>query len=74
MNPPQLTVITGPPMEVGIKFWGIPGGQYQIQRSPDMTEGSWQNIATDTAGPTGAVEFTDEEPPQLNGFYRLRKP
>jgi hypothetical protein len=39
-----------------------------------MTEGSWQTIATVTAGPTGAVEFTDEDPPQPNGFYRLRKP
>jgi hypothetical protein len=71
VNVPQLTILPGG--HVGIAFQGIPGRQYQIQRSPDMTEGSWQTITTVTAGPTGAVEFTDDDPPEPNGFYRLRK-
>jgi hypothetical protein len=26
------------------------------------------------AGPTGAVTYTDEDPPEGSAFYRLRKP
>jgi len=72
LNTPQLTMLPGG--HVGIAFQGIPGRQYQIQCSQDMTEGSWQTIATITAATNGAVTFTDESPPQPNGFYRLRKP
>ena len=56
-----------------VPYLGIPGRQYQIQRSPDMAEGSWQTIAIITAAANGAVTFTDESPPQPNGFYRLRR-
>jgi hypothetical protein len=71
VNVPQLTILPGG--HDGIAFQGIPGRQYQIQRSPDMTEGSWQTIATITAAANGAVTFTDEDPPEPSGFYRLRK-
>jgi hypothetical protein len=72
LNTPQLTILPGG--HVGIALQGIPGRQYQIQRSPDLTPGSWTTIATVTAASNGAVEFTDEDPPDPSGFYRLRKP
>jgi hypothetical protein len=72
VNPPQLTVLTGG--DIGISFQGIPGRSYQIQRSPDMTDGSWQTIATVTAASNGAVTFTDDDPPPGAGYYRMRIP
>jgi hypothetical protein len=72
VNPPQLTVLTGG--DIGISFQGIPGRSYQIQRSPDMTDGSWQTIATVTAASNGAVTFTDNDPPPGSGYYRMRIP
>jgi hypothetical protein len=72
VNPPQLTVLTGG--DIGISFQGIPGRSYQIQRSPDMTDGSWQTIATVTAANNGAVTFTDNDPPPGAGYYRMRIP
>lgn len=73
MNPPQLDITTIPKLHVGIRFQGIPGRQYEIQRSPDMLEGSWQTIATAIAQTDGLVSHTDEEPLPQNGFYRLRR-
>jgi hypothetical protein len=69
-NPPILTMLPGG--HVGIRFQGIPGRSYQIQRSTDMVV--WQTIATVTAGPTGEVSFTDESPPQPSAFYQLALP
>jgi len=69
LNTPQLTMLPGG--HVGIAFQGIPGRQYQIQRSTNLS--TWTTIATVTAASNGAVEFTDEDPPDPSGFYRLRK-
>jgi len=69
LNTPQLTMLPGG--HVGIAFQGIPGRQYQIQRSTNLS--TWTTIATVTAAGNGAVEFTDEDPPDPSGFYRLRK-
>jgi uncharacterized delta-60 repeat protein len=69
LNTPQLTILPGG--HVGIAFQGIPGRQYQIQRSSDLS--NWTTIATVTAASNGAVEFTDEDPPEGSGFYRLRR-
>jgi hypothetical protein len=57
---------------VGIAFQRIPGRFYQIQRSTNLSD--WTTIATLTVAENGAVEFTDEDPPEASGFYRLRKP
>lgn len=69
-NPPQLTVLPGG--DVGITFQGIPGRDYQIQRSTDLT--TWSTIATVSTTVDGVAGFTDGDPPQPNGFYRLRMP
>ncbi len=55
-----------------VDFRGIPGRSYEVQRSTDLT--NWTVLATIVAGPTGAVSYTDESPPEGNGFYRLRRP
>ena len=66
-NPPQLTPMPGGAMNV--RFHGIPGRSYRLERSTDMA--TWQTIATIAAGPAGTIEFTDPAPPRPNAFYRL---
>lgn len=69
-NTPQLTMLPGG--DVGISFQGIPGRTYQIQRSTNLTD--WTPLTTVTAAGNGAVDFTDEDPPEGSAFYRLRRP
>jgi alpha-tubulin suppressor-like RCC1 family protein len=69
-NPPVLTPMSDG--RIGLKFQGIPGRSYQIQRSTDLTV--WVSLANVTAGPTGAIVHVDEQPPQPDAFYRLAIP
>jgi len=69
-NPPQLTLM--PNGDRKIVFQVIPGRTYEVQRSADLE--TWTTITSPTAGPTGMVEFIDEDPPALEAFYRLRNP
>jgi hypothetical protein len=69
-NPPKITPLSGGRME--LKFQGIPGRIYQIQRSTDMS--TWATLSTVAANQFGALTFTDEAPPQPGAFYRLALP
>jgi hypothetical protein len=70
VNPPVITLLDGG--HIGLKFQGIPGRNYQIQRSTDMS--AWTTLVTVTANATGTMTFTDENPPQSSAFYRLALP
>jgi len=50
LNTPQLTILPGG--HVGIAFQGIPGRQYQIQCSTNLS--TWTTTATVTAASDGA--------------------
>src|SRR4029079_2320619 len=52
-----------------IRFAGIPGDSYQIQRATSVT-GPWTTLATLTAPLHGIIEFEDTNPPQPSAFYR----
>ncbi|MEI6604533.1 MAG: cadherin-like beta sandwich domain-containing protein [Verrucomicrobiota bacterium] len=69
-NPPQITVLDGG--QIRLKFHGIAGRSYQIQRSTDLA--TWATIATASADSIGAMSFTDTTPPQPNAYYRLALP
>jgi alpha-tubulin suppressor-like RCC1 family protein len=69
-NPPKLTLLTDGGME--IRFHGIPGRSYQIQRSTDLS--SWSTITTVTANSTGGMVFIDAGPPKPSAYYRLALP
>ena len=69
-NPPRLTMLSEGGME--IRFQGIPGRSYQIQRSTDLS--TWSTIATVAANSTGGMVFIDDAPPQPTAFYRLALP
>jgi len=54
---------------VSVRFAGIPGHAYDIQRATSVS-GPWQIIATTNAPPMGVWTFTDNSPPQPSAFYR----
>ena len=58
-------------------FWGIPGMQYTIQKSADLT--AWTDLtpavtANDTSTqPYGRISYTDTGTPSgVAGYYRLK--
>lgn len=61
-----LTVQNG---QVTVRFAGVPGYRYQIQRSVDLT--SWVTLATTNAPTGGLFQFLDSNPPQPSAYYRL---
>lgn len=68
-NPPVLTMADD---SVAIRFQGIPGEEYVIQRSVDLV--FWQTIHTKVADGTGTLEHVDLDPPSPTAFYRLNQP
>ena len=53
-----------------MQFAGIPGYQYAIERSPDLT--NWETIHSLTAPSAGLFQFTDPAAPGGSMYYRLR--
>ena len=56
-----------------IRFAGIPGELYGIQRAPSVT-GPWTTITTRFAPLHGIIEYEDINPPPGSGFYRTVAP
>jgi hypothetical protein len=52
-----------------IRFTGLPGVSYDIQRAPALT-GPWTTIATIVAPQSGGVEYHEVNPPPGQSFYR----
>ncbi|WP_193213055.1 DUF5060 domain-containing protein [Luteolibacter marinus] len=69
LNPPQLVAEGG---TMVVSFHAIPGFQYSIQRSVDLS--LWETIYTGTADSTGRLEFVDANPPEPQAYYRLDTP
>ena len=61
------------PTGVRLRFTGVPGRSYTIERAPAVT-GPWSTLATPTAPPGGLIEYVDTNPPAGAAFYRLRSP
>lgn len=55
-----------------VRFQGVPGEVYSIQRSADML--TWSTLYTSTTTAVGSLEFTDSSPPTPIGFYRVIAP
>src|SRR5262249_50305285 len=74
-NDPSLNRIGGLTVSqagVTIRFAGIPGYSYGIERSTNLV--NWINIGTFTVPDNGIETFTDTNPPSNNGFYRTSTP
>lgn len=58
---------------VKIRFAGIPGFSYTVERASVVT-GPWSVKQTTTAPANGVWEFSDSSPLETTGFYRLTHP
>jgi hypothetical protein len=72
---PELSIGRTPDGSGGyfIRCAGHAGYTYQLQRTPNVT-GPWSAIATNSAPPSGLVEFHDLFPLTGQGFYRVLAP
>jgi len=62
------------PTGVRLRFTGVSGRSYNIERAPAVT-GPWSTINTQTALASGLVEYLDTITPHSgSGFYRIFKP
>jgi len=61
------------PAGIRIRFTGVPGRSYNIERAIAVT-GPWSTIATPTAPIQGVIEHTDTNPPMSGAFYRTSAP
>jgi uncharacterized repeat protein (TIGR01451 family) len=64
------SILNAGPNSVSVRFAGIPGYAYDIQRSTNLQSGVWLNIALTNAPPGGVWIFTDSNPPQPTAYYR----
>jgi len=71
--PPKLTLVPDGSGGYFIRFNGIPGSTYRLQRAPSVT-GPWTTSAPQTAPASGFVEFWDLFPPPGQAFYRSVQP
>ena len=58
------------PTGIRLRFTGVPGRSYNIERAPAVT-GPWSTINTQTAPASGLFEYLDTLPHPGSGFYRL---
>jgi hypothetical protein len=69
--PPVLIDLV--PTGIRLRFTGIPGRSYNIERAPAIT-GPWSTLATPTAPESGLLEYLDAPPPPGSAFYRTVQP
>ena len=72
---PALISITVVGSDVQLKFSGIPGNQYYIQRSASLTAPiTWNTLSTVTANASGFILYTDPNPPSPSYWRTLNAP
>jgi hypothetical protein len=73
VNPPVLAIQGDGDGGYFIRFSGVPGSAYRLERAPGLT-GPWEESAPQTAPASGFLEFWDLFPPLSQGFYRSVQP
>jgi uncharacterized delta-60 repeat protein len=75
VNPPpvHLTIERDDGSGYFIRFTGVPDSTYRLQRAASVT-GSWSTLATNTAPPSGLIEYHEASPPSGQAFYRTSQP
>ena len=72
-----LASVTGTgPYTATMKFYGVLGAQYHIQRATDLTGGgNWATLSPVTADSnTGVIDYSDTDAPSGGAYYRLIYP
>ena len=57
---------------VGLSLVGIAGAQYALDRTHNLSPPSWVPQATNSAGASGLLVFTNAPDPTTNNFWRIR--
>jgi len=70
---PRLAIVPDGSGGYIIRFNGIPGNTYRLQRTPAVT-GPWASSSPQTAPASGVVEFHDLFPLPAQAFYRTVQP
>jgi hypothetical protein len=70
LPPVSIALVPG---GVRLRFTGIPGRSYTIERAPAVT-GPWTTINTQTAPASGLVEYLAAPPLPGQAFYRTVQP
>ena len=70
---PEVVSINLVPTGVRLRFSGISGRPYNIERASAVT-GHWSTINTQTASASGHFEYLDTTPDPGSGFYRIVQP
>ena len=68
----KISMTMLPNGHVLVRFAGVPGRAYEIQRSLNLM--SWSRLSTLTAPAHGIIEFEDTTPPMGGAFYRIALP
>jgi hypothetical protein len=71
-QPPVLTGIQKAGAAYIVRFTGIPGYSYHLQRTPALTGPAavWTDLGSFTTDSSGNAQFTDSAPPPGAAFYR----
>jgi fibronectin-binding autotransporter adhesin len=70
-NQVSLQVMSG---GVRVRFAGVPGRDYIVERASTLSPADWTPLATLTAPAHGILEYFDTSPTQPSAFYRTRLP
>jgi FG-GAP repeat protein len=70
---PHLAIVPDGSGAYFLRYDGIPGLTYRLQRSSDVT-GPWDTIDTQTASGSGLIEFHEINPSPVAAFYRTVQP
>lgn len=70
---PQLTLVPDSSGAYVLRFDGVPGLTYRLQRALNVT-GPWDTIDTQTTPPSGFIEYHETNPPPAAAFYRTVQP
>jgi len=68
------SVAIEPGSGVRVRFAGIPGRTYRVQRSLQLSPATWVTLGEATADPQGRMEYLDAELMASSAFYRTVEP
>jgi uncharacterized repeat protein (TIGR01451 family) len=58
---------------VTVRFAGVPGYAYDVERTTDLANGPWMLLSTTNAPPNGLWWFVDPSPPVPAAYYRSKQ-
>ena len=67
----QTISVSGP--NVKVRFAGVPGYAYDVERTTNVTAGTWVVLLTTNAPAHGVWEYLDTNPPLPGAFYRTKQ-